>query len=100
MSISKAVRQSRLKTIIIALSGAFVLMTAAGCYGPEGLSPRATGALAGGALGAGGGALIGSAMGAPGTGALIGGVGGALGGYALGNEIQRRRYYRDSYYPY
>jgi hypothetical protein len=36
-------------------------------------------------LGAGGGALIGSSMGAPSAGALIGGVGGGLAGYLVGN---------------
>ncbi|SRR5579871_6040513 len=88
----------RLKKTMAAIVGAAaVAMALSGCVGP-GLTPRETGTLAGGALGAGGGALIGSTMGAPGTGAIIGGVGGALGGYLIGNEIQRRDYYRYPYY--
>jgi hypothetical protein len=88
------------KTRILALLGAMLLGFAlGGCYAPGlGLTPRETGTLAGGALGAGGGALVGSTMGAPGTGAVIGGLGGALGGYLIGNQIQNQ-YYRP-YYPY
>ena len=93
-----------LKAAIAAMGGALLLLSAAGCYGPGGLTPRYTGALAGGALGAGGGYLVGSAVGAPATGALVGGVGGALGGYALGRQYERN-YYGDypsypNYYPY
>ena len=81
---------------IIGLIGALLIgIIVSGCYAP--LTPRETGTLAGGALGAGGGALIGSTMGAPGTGAVIGGVGGALGGYLIGNHIQNQ-YYRHPYY--
>ena len=76
---------------------ALIAAALSGCYAP-GLTPRETGTLAGGALGAGGGALIGSTMGAPGTGAILGGVGGALGGYLIGNSIQQRSYYRYPYY--
>ncbi len=87
-----------LKGKIIGLIGALAVAGAlSGCYAPAlGLTPRETGALAGGALGAGGGALIGSTMGAPGTGAIIGGLGGAAGGYLIGNSIERRGYG----YPY
>lgn len=69
-----------------------------GCYAPT--SPRAEGTLIGGAAGVGGGALIGSAEGAPGTGAVIGGLLGAGTGYLVGNEIENREmrgYY--GYYP-
>ena len=90
---------SRVKTKLLALLGAALVAGAlSGCYGPAGLTPRETGTLAGGALGAGGGALVGSAMGAPGTGAIIGGLGGAVGGYLIGNHIQQRGYYRYPYY--
>jgi|SRR5579875_634789 hypothetical protein len=85
---------ARLATI---LAGALLLFSLAGCYGPP-LSPRETGTLAGGALGAGGGALLGSAVGAPGTGAILGGVGGGLAGYLIGNQMQYRDYYRYRYY--
>ncbi|HKD67250.1 MAG TPA: glycine zipper domain-containing protein [Candidatus Binataceae bacterium] len=85
---------------IICLLGAVLIgAVLSGCYAPAlGLTPRETGTLAGGALGAGGGALVGSAMGAPGTGAVIGGLGGALGGYLIGNQVQERSYYRYPYY--
>jgi osmotically inducible lipoprotein OsmB len=62
------------------------------------LTTREKGTLLGGALGAGGGALIGSAVGAPGAGAAIGGVTGAGTGYLLGNQIQNqqiRHYYNE-----
>jgi len=89
-----------LKGKILGLIGALLVAVAlSGCYAPGlGLTPRETGALAGGALGAGGGALIGSTMGAPGTGAIIGGLGGAAGGYLIGNSIQQRGYYGYPYY--
>jgi uncharacterized protein YcfJ len=64
-----------------------------------------TGALVGGAAGAGLGGLIGSFSHArAGEGALIGGAVGALGGYIVGNEAdknQQRQYdsYRESYRP-
>jgi osmotically inducible lipoprotein OsmB len=85
------------KKVLSLLGAAIVAAVVSGCYAP-GLTPRETGTLAGGALGAGGGALIGSTMGAPGTGAILGGVGGALGGYLIGNHIQQQSYYRYPYY--
>ncbi|HLH78545.1 MAG TPA: hypothetical protein VKV28_17220 [Candidatus Binataceae bacterium] len=63
-----------------------------GCYGPP-MGPRATDTLIGGALGAGGGALLGSAAGAPGTGAIVGGLLGAGGGYLVGNAQAWHPYY-------
>ena len=91
---------SGLRKKVFRLIGAgLVAVALSGCYVPAlGLTPRETGTLTGGALGAGGGALVGSAMGAPGTGAILGGVGGALGGYLIGNSIQQRSYYRYPYY--
>jgi Glycine zipper len=63
----------------------------AGCYGPP-MSPPARDALIGGAVGLGGGALVGSAVGSPGAGAAIGGLAGAGAGYIYGN--QQERYWR------
>jgi hypothetical protein len=62
------------------------------------LTTREKGTLIGGVLGAGGGALIGSAIGAPGAGAAIGGVAGAGTGYLVGNQMQNeqiRQYYSE-----
>jgi uncharacterized protein YcfJ len=66
-----------------------LLTSIAGCSGAP-LTTREKGTLAGGVLGAGGGALIGSAVGAPGAGAAIGGAGGAVAGYAIGNHMQNQ----------
>lgn len=49
--------------------------------GCAGMSPTEQRVLSGGAIGAGGGALIGAAAGSPGTGAAVGAGAGALGGY-------------------
>ena len=53
-----------------------------------GLGKRETGALGGGALGAGAGAIIGHATGNTAAGAAIGGALGALGGAVVGDQIQ------------
>jgi len=79
----------------LALMGTLSL---AGCYGPP-LSTREKGTLIGGAVGAGGGALIGSSVGSPGAGAVIGGLVGAGGGYLIGNQIQHEQQY-DGYGGY
>src|SRR5579875_1356326 len=85
--------------IVALLCAAAVAGALSGCYAPGlGMTPGETGALAGGALGAGGGALIGSTMGAPGTGAIIRGLGGAAGGYLIGRSVERRDYYGYPYY--
>jgi uncharacterized protein YcfJ len=60
---------------------------AAACAGQP-LTTREKGTLAGGVLGAGTGAIVGSAVGAPGAGAAIGGALGAGTGLAVGNELQ------------
>ncbi len=65
---------------------AFVL---SGCAGQP-LSTREKGTIGGGVLGAGTGAIIGSAVGHPGAGAAIGGGLGALAGGVVGNELQNR----------
>jgi hypothetical protein len=82
------------RAAIVTFAGAFALMTMIGCG-----SPRATDTVAGAAIGAGGGALIGGAEGSPGTGALIGGLGGGVLGYIVGTETENNRYYR-GYGPY
>jgi uncharacterized protein YcfJ len=66
-----------------------------GCAAPMTQRERAT--LTGGALGAGAGALIGSAVDHPGRGALIGGGIGALGGALLGDQMEGQ-YQRQDYY--
>ncbi len=67
---------------MIGLLGAVLL---SGCAS---LSAREKGAIAGGAVGAGSGALIGGVTGGSAAGgALLGGAGGALGGYFLGDKI-------------
>src|SRR3990172_1905986 len=70
-----------------------VLALGAGCAtNPDGTTEykrTAIGALAGAAVGAGGGALI-AGRGHRGTGALIGGVVGAAGGGAVGNYMDRQ----------
>jgi osmotically inducible lipoprotein OsmB len=82
------------KAIVASVLGAALML--AGCAGAP-LTTREKGTLLGGAAGAGGGALVGSAVGAPGAGAAIGGVLGAGTGYVIGNQMQneqyRRRYY-------
>jgi hypothetical protein len=70
----------------IALVGALAL---AGCSGQP-LSTREKGTIGGGVLGAGTGAIIGAAVGAPGAGAAIGGALGAGTGYVIGNALQNQ----------
>ncbi len=70
---------------ILALALAFAgALSVSGCYTPQ----QQTGTLAGGAIGAGGGALIGSALthGSPG-GAIAGGLIGAGTGALIGNAV-------------
>ncbi len=74
----------RKNTVAIAL---FCAPLIAGCAS-GGLSKRETGALGGGALGAGAGALIGHATGHTAGGAAIGGALGALTGAVVGDQIQ------------
>jgi surface antigen len=64
----------------------------AGCYTPEGRPDNtASGALAGGAIGAGTGAIIGNASHNAGAGALIGGAIGALTGGIIGNSMDQQQ---------
>ena len=86
------------RTAIVTLTAALALVTMTGCFG----SPRATDTVAGAAIGAGTGALIGGAEGSPGTGALIGGLGGGVVGYIVGTETENYNGYRGygGYGPY
>ena len=73
-----------LKTLVVTATLATLLSACAG----QPLSTREKGTLAGGALGAGTGAIIGAAVGHPGAGAAIGGGLGAVTGAVVGNEFQ------------
>ncbi len=66
-----------------------VIAVAAGCARP--LSQREKGAVGGGALGAGAGAIIGSQKGHAAEGAAIGGVLGALAGGLLGDQADKQQ---------
>jgi outer membrane lipoprotein SlyB len=71
---------------------AAAMLIVAGCTTPEGQPDRtATGALTGGAWGAGTGAIIGSASGHAGAGALIGGAIGAITGGIIGNVMDQQQ---------
>ena len=75
------------------------MLSLAGCYGP----PTQRDALAGGAIGAGSGALIGSAVDHPAVGALVGGAAGAGAGYLYGQHQEhewRNGYGSYGYGPY
>ena len=67
----------------------FAAIAAASLLAAGGCNNAGQGALSGGALGAGAGAIIGSASGNAGDGALIGGAIGALGGAILGDQNER-----------
>ncbi|MCM0081939.1 hypothetical protein L4X63_10085 [Geomonas sp. Red32] len=74
--------------VIVMLLG----VTLSGCVG---MSPRQQGVLSGGAIGAGGGALLGGISGgSPAVGAVLGGAAGALTGYILGDPGRGRGYER------
>src|SRR5258707_15430348 len=70
--------------LVFALAATFFLVACSG----QPLSTREKGTLLGGVVGAGSGAIIGSAVGAPGAGAAIGGALGAGTGYVVGNGLQ------------
>jgi uncharacterized protein YcfJ len=80
--------------ITIAIAGAVTLSACSG----QPLSTREKGTLGGGAIGAGGGALVGLAVGHPLAGAAIGGVVGAGTGMAIGNSLQNseNRHYQQT----
>lgn len=72
-----------------------VTVLAAFLSGCAGMSPRQQTTLSGGAIGAGGGAILGGVSGgSPAVGAVVGGAAGALTGYILGDQggyRQKRR---------
>lgn len=72
-----------MKRIMVTVVGALVVV---GCSSP--LTTREKGALAGGAIGAGTGAIVGSQVGHTGAGALIGAGIGAVSGAVVGDAIQ------------
>jgi hypothetical protein len=82
----KPMRKVWIYKCVIAV-GALILVS--GCYGQP-FSTREKGTFAGGILGAGTGALIGSAVGHPAAGAAIGGALGVGTGMMIGNELQNR----------
>lgn len=61
-------------------------------------TPTQDGAVVGGALGAGAGAIIGNQSGNSGEGALIGAAAGALAGALVGDQVDERRQRRDATY--
>jgi len=72
-----------------------VVLLAAFNFGCVGMSRQQQSTLSGGAIGAGGGALLGGiAGGSPAVGAVLGGAAGALTGYILGDQGGRDRYRR------
>ncbi|UFS69222.1 glycine zipper domain-containing protein [Geomonas sp. RF6] len=67
-----------------------ILVVAVTC-GCTGMSQRQQSTLSGGAMGAGGGALLGAVTGgSPAVGAAVGGAAGALGGYIVGGQHDKR----------
>jgi hypothetical protein len=79
-----------MKRIAIGLAVLTTGLLLFGCETPEGQPDRtAGGALAGGAIGAGSGAIIGSASGHAGEGALIGGAIGAVTGGLIGHSMDQ-----------
>jgi len=79
------------------LSGLLLLFLLAGCAG---MNPTGRNVLAGTAIGAGTGAVVGEvAAGNPAAGALIGGAAGALGGYIYDQSRRNDgRYYHNGYH--
>lgn len=77
---------------LIALLLIPVVIGASGCSDSQPLSRRETGAIGGGALGAGLGAIIGNATHNTGAGIAIGAGAGALTGGIIGNELDKRDY--------
>ena len=81
-----------MRNLTIGLLSIGLIVGLMGCETPEGRTDRtATGALAGGALGAGTGALIGSMKGQAGAGAAIGGLLGAVAGGLIGHGMDEQQ---------
>ncbi|TSK04374.1 MAG: hypothetical protein FPO08_18800 [Geobacter sp.] len=69
-----------------------VVLLVAFSFGCVGMSRQQQSTLSGGAIGAGGGALLGGLSGgSPAVGAVLGGAAGALTGYILGDPHYKRR---------
>lgn len=68
----------------------FGIVALSACSGAQ-IGDREAGALGGGALGAGLGAIIGNQVGSTGAGIAIGGAAGALSGALIGNETQKAK---------
>jgi osmotically inducible lipoprotein OsmB len=80
------------------IKGLAVVLLATLSFGCAGMSNRQQTTLSGGAIGAGGGALLGGVSGgSPAVGAVLGGAAGALTGYILGDpggDDRRHRHNR------
>lgn len=74
-------------TRVLVLSALCAAVMSAGCN----TTPTQDGAIAGGALGAGAGAIIGHQSGKAGEGALIGAGVGAVGGALIGDQVDERK---------
>jgi phage tail tape-measure protein len=81
-------KTSTTKTIACGLA-LVTALAVTGCSGQP-LTTREKGTGIGALAGAGTGAIIGAAVGAPGAGAAIGGALGAGGGFLVGNELQNQ----------
>jgi hypothetical protein len=91
---SQAIRRKSMRPIKL-LS---MIIVAVSLFGCSGMSPRQQSTLSGGAIGAGGGALLGGISGgSPAVGAVVGGAAGALTGYILGGQGEPRHKYRRGY---
>lgn len=81
-----------MKNIVICVLSVSIICGLVGCQTPEGQTDRtATGALAGGVLGAGTGAIIGGTRGEAGAGAAIGGALGAITGGLIGRGMDSQQ---------
>jgi len=75
-----------------------VVILAVSTFGCVGMSRQQQSTLSGGAIGAGGGALLGGISGgSPAVGAVLGGAAGALTGYILGDQGEPRHRHRGGY---
>jgi osmotically inducible lipoprotein OsmB len=73
-----------IKSMLRYLAVTTLALFIAGCTG---MTPRQQSTLSGGAIGAGGGAILGGVSGgSPAVGAVVGGAAGALTGYILGEQ--------------
>lgn len=77
---------TRLRTRLLLAAPALSAVLLSGC---ESMNNTEKGAVGGGLLGAGAGALVGAALHRPAAGALIGGAAGAVTGAAVGNHVDR-----------